>query len=89
MTNTTTTSTFRVQVASFHPTGQRAWGCIVKVDAANKQDAARIAEEKMTAKDAEQMSIFNATADRLGTPRRTALFSWKAETVRRFASDNR
>ena len=88
-TTTATKSNFRVQVAAFSSTGMRLNGHGLRVEAASKTEAAAAACEYAAQRDAEQVAKFNADCARFGTSPRTALTNWKAETVRRFASDNR
>lgn len=88
-TITATESTFRVQVACFAPNVMRLNGHGLRVQAASKTEAAAVACELAAQRDAEQVAKFNADCARFGTSPRTALTNWKAETVRRFASDNR
>ena len=84
-TTTATNTTFRVQVAAFAPTGMRMEGHSVKVQAADKAEAATLATEAAAKREAEQVAKFNAECARFGTSPRTALTNWKAERVTRCA----
>jgi len=89
MQNTEALSTFRVQVAAFAPSGMRLNGHGVKVQATSKAHAAEVACHAAAEREAQQVAKFNTDAARLGCSPRTAFTNFKAETVRRFASDNR
>lgn len=90
-TATPTTQVFRVQVAYHGATTGRAYGFGIKVEATSKDEAARIAEQRALALDAERTAKTNDDHVRLGRPdlQRDAWPIAKAEKVRRFAADNR
>lgn len=86
-----TPQVFRVDVAFYNErTNRRTYGFTMKVEAADRDEAGRVAVTKALANDAEKTARDNAEKVRLGRP--DLQFSpWtdaRVEKVRRFARDN-